>query len=286
MSAARRRAGGPGAPRLSPRWVSLLDSFGWGTRLAAARTEGGRVVSLDVSRGEAFAEVRTGAREKNDVRIRVERLPARIFDRALGAVAARASLAASLLSGRIANEVEAAFAAAGRPLFPAKAEDLSVACTCGRTPAPCPHASAVLIRLGELLDQDPFILFLLRGRERGEVLATLRRHRSLPASGTVGAPLAGPRKGTEPAEPLPANALEKPELFFRPLLPAAALRTTFAPPEHPEAVLTRLGPPPLADPDASRLLVELHRAIGMGAAERLAEWEWRRAGGRGRSETA
>lgn len=285
MIAVRRRAGGPGAPRLSPRWVSLLDSFGWGARLAAARTEGGRIVSLDLSRGEAFAEVRTGSKEKNDVRIRVEKLPARLFDRALGAVAARASLAASLLSGRIAAEVEAAFASTGRALFPAKADELSVTCTCGRTPAPCPHAAAVLLRIGELLDGDPFLLFLLRGREREEVLATLRQHRALPASGTAGAPLAGPRKGVEPAEPLPANALEKPELFFRPLLPAAALRTTFAPPEHPEAVLTRLGPAPLADPDAARLLVELHRAIGMGAAERLAEWEWRRAGGRGRTET-
>jgi hypothetical protein len=43
----------------------------------------------------------------------------------------------------------------------------------------------------------------------------------------------------------------------------------------------RFGPPPLHDLEASRLLLELHRAIGLGARERLAGWEWRRAGGRG-----
>ncbi|HEX2720158.1 MAG TPA: hypothetical protein VHM71_04330, partial [Candidatus Deferrimicrobium sp.] len=68
--------------------------------------------------------------------------------------------------------------------------------------------------------------------------------------------------------------------FYRPGEPVAALRSSFAPQEHPEAVLTRLGPPPFRDAEASRLLVDLHRAIGLGARERLAEWEWRKAGGR------
>jgi hypothetical protein len=79
-----------------------------------------------------------------------------------------------------------------------------------------------------------------------------------------------------PREALPETSLTSPELHYKPLLPASALRTTFSPPEHPDAVLIRLGPPPLADPDAARLLTDLHHAIGAGAAERLNDWEWRR----------
>jgi uncharacterized Zn finger protein len=141
------------------------------------------------------------------------------------------------------------------------------------------------VLLGDALADDPFLVFLLRGLPREEVLAGLQRaRRRAPPSG---APQDGPgdavapRRAEEPPEPLPAAVLERPELFYRPGEPASALRTVFAPAEHPEAVLTRLGPPPLDDPEASRLLLELHRAIGLGARERLADWEWRRAGGRG-----
>ncbi|HPA39806.1 MAG TPA: PfkB family carbohydrate kinase [Phenylobacterium sp.] len=59
------------------------------------------------------------------------------------------------------------------------------------------------------------------------------------------------------------------------------LKTRFVPPENPEALLTRLGPPPLQDEEAARLLVEMHRAIGRGAADRLTEAEWRRVTPRG-----
>ncbi|HKC23992.1 MAG TPA: hypothetical protein VKF32_04580, partial [Thermoanaerobaculia bacterium] len=68
-----------------------------------------------------------------------------------------------------------------------------------------------------------------------------------------------------------------PERFFRPLAPLASLLAPYAPATAPDAVLTTLGPPPLEDPDAARLLAELHRAIGLGAKERLSEWEWRRS---------
>src|ERR1019366_4995487 len=90
-----------------------------------------------------------------------------------------------------------------------------------------------------------------------------------------------PGGAAETPEPLPRHILERPELFYRPGEPVAALRSSYAPPDHPEAVLTRLGPPPFRDAEASQLLVDLHRAIGLGARERLAEWEWRKAGGRG-----
>ena len=48
--------------------------------------------------------------------------------------------------------------------------------------------------------------------------------------------------------------------------------------EPTDTIPARLGPPPFSDPEASRLVEDFHRAIGLGAAERLAEWEWRRAG--------
>ena len=161
----------------------------------------------------------------------------------------------------------------GRTLLPATADDLVVSCTCD-APLPCvargrrgrpPRRRA---RRGRVPRVPP------ARAPREEVLAGLQRARRRP--GAVGHGAAR-RRRPGPAAPrasrpsrCPRQVLERPELFYRPGEPAAALRTVFAPPEHPEAVLTRLGPPPLHDSEASRLLLELHRAIGLGARERLA----------------
>ena len=81
-----------------------------------------------------------------------------------------------------------------------------------------------------------------------------------------------------PLEPLPEVRADS---FYRPLVPVSQLKSRFVPPEHPEALMTRLGPPPLEDEEAAKLLVEMHRAIGRGAADRLSEAEWRRVTPRG-----
>ena len=201
-------------------------------------------------------------------------------------MAARARFAADLLAGRIPDDVEAAFsghrAARSSPRTPTRSSCRARAtrrfpCVARGRRSPCSSATR--------LADDAFLVFLLRGVPREELLEGLQRARTRPERGPrPRRPRTGPASlaaRTEPPEPLPAAVLERPELFYRPGEPAAALRAVLAPPEHPEAVLTRLGPPPFKDPEAARLLIELHRAIGLGARERLADWEWRRAGGRG-----
>jgi len=227
--------------------------------------------------------VRRADGRREEARITLRPLPPSALRKALSVMAARARFAADLLAGRIPDDVEAAFSGTGRTLLPAKADEVTALCTCD-APLPCVHAGAAAVLLGDALADDAFLVFMLRGLPREELLQGLQRARTrAAAAGTVRAARAAdePRRVEEPPEPLPASVVEKPDLFYRPGEPTAALRAVFAPPEHPEAVLTRLGPPPLHDADAARLLVDLHRAIGLGARERLADWEWRRAGGRG-----
>jgi uncharacterized Zn finger protein len=267
------------------RFLARLASFGWDEALVDGRAAalGGGVVSFEVSKAGVRAEVRRADGHREEARLGLRALPPSALRKALSAMAARARFAADLLAGRIPDDVEAAFSGTGRTLLPTRADELTVACTCD-APLPCVHAGAAAVLLGDALADDPFLVFLLRGLPREELLAGLQRARTRPSSAgpARNASEAGePRRHEEPLEPLPPAVLERPETFYRPGEPASALRTVFAPPEHPEAVLTRLGPPPLHDPEAARLLTELHRAIGLGARERLADWEWRRAGGRG-----
>ncbi len=279
-------------PRAAPpesgwafRFLARLASFGWDEALVDGRAAAlaGAVVAFEVGKAGVRADVRRADGRREEARIHLRALPPSALRKALSVMAARARFAADLLAGRIPDDVEAAFSGTGRTLLPAKADEVTALCTCD-APLPCVHAGAAAVLLGDALQDDAFLIFLLRGLPREELLAGLQRARTRPAH-------AGPersasradeaRRPEEPPEPLPSAVLEKPELFYRPGEPPSALRAVFAPPQHPEAVLTRHGPPPLHDAEASRLLMDLHRAIGLGARERLADWEWRRAGGRG-----
>ena len=267
------------------RFLARLAALGWEDALADGRAVAlsGAVTSLEIGRAGARADVKAVDGHLEETSLSLVSLSTAAKRRVLKAMSARARFAADLLAGRLPEDVEGAFQGTGHTLLPVDAGDVVFRCSCAEVPGPCAHAGALAVLLGDRLQDDPFLVFLLRGVPREELLAGLQRARTRPErkSGSDATDPAAPRNAADPPEPLPRHVLERPELFYRPGEPVAALRGSYAPPDHPEAVLTRLGPPPFKDPEASRLLVDLHRAIGLGARERLAEWEWRKAGGRG-----
>jgi uncharacterized Zn finger protein len=283
MTARKRLFDAPAVP---------APATGWGERWLAAASGAGRarlekgralvaegaITALAVKPGLVEAEVRDRGRSLLSLKIRVRPLNEKVFDSALKAFAERARTAAELLAGSLPEEADAVFSAAGGPLLPVSTNEVSVTCPCG-DPTACRHSAAVHVALAERFDRDPFLLLLLRGKGREDVLSRLREARS---RRTLPPAPAAPKKAVAaaavPLEPLPDV---RPESFFRPLVAVSSLKTRFVPPEHPEALLTRLGPPPLQDDEAARLLVEMHRAIGRGAADRLTEAEWRRVTPRG-----
>jgi len=268
---ARRRALMALLPGYRERWIAALRGFGWPVPVPRGRT-----ARVTVGRDGVSATVRTGG-SPQQVRVRLVPFPARTFEAAVRRLAGRAASAASLLSGRLPEEAESAFVTTRYGLLPRRPEEVEQSCTCGKAP-PCDHLLAVHAALAARLAIDPMLLFELRGRSRGEVLEAVRRHRSLaaPVRADVAPGGASPRE--EAPVPLPETALERPESFFKPLLPPAALARTTASGEGSDTVLAGLGPPPFSDAEAARLVADFHRAIGLGASERLAEWEWRRAG--------
>jgi uncharacterized Zn finger protein len=267
------------------RFLARLAALGWEDALQDGRAVAlsGAVTSLEIGRAGARADIKAADGHLEETSLSLFPLATVAKRRVLKAMAARARFAAHLLAGRLPDDVEGAFQGTGHTLLPLDAGDVVFRCSCAQVPGPCAHAGALAVLIGDRLQDDPFLVFLLRGVPREELLEGLQRARTRSERrlGSDAADPATPRNATDLPEPLPRHVLERPELFYRPGEPVAALRGSYAPPDHPEAVLTRLGPPPFKDPEAARLLVELHRAIGLGARERLAEWEWRKAGGRG-----
>jgi hypothetical protein len=83
---------------------------------------------------------------------------------------------------------------AGVELLPVAGE-IGPRCSCPDWADPCKHAAAVIYLVSDVLDADPFALFLLRGRTREEVLAALRLRRAASSTRRVAAESTDPDRG-------------------------------------------------------------------------------------------
>jgi uncharacterized Zn finger protein len=85
---------------------------------------------------------------------------------------------ALLLAGEMPQDIEEAFQTAGVSLFPDRRDDLTTHCSCPDWSNPCKHVAATHYILGERFDEDPFLLFRLRGRSQEQILQGLRQRRA------------------------------------------------------------------------------------------------------------
>ncbi|MBI2889303.1 MAG: SWIM zinc finger family protein [Nitrospirae bacterium] len=248
------RRGRIGETWWSERWIGVLESFGWHNRLLRGRTyaRGGQVVGFDLLPGLVTARVQGSRPQPYDVEIRLRPLGDREWDRVLDPMATQAIFAAKLLAGEMPRDIEGAFRAARIPLFPRSGRDLQTACTCPDWANPCKHIAAVYYVLAERFDKDPFMLFVLRGRTKEQILEALRVRRLAPFGGPVreSAPVEKPAAPTEPPDffpPAPPPALpveDTLDRFWEPLAPLKEIEVTLEKPPVPCALLRRLGDPP------------------------------------------
>jgi len=234
---ARSRRGAFGQSWWARRWIAVLEGLELGGRLQRARhyARRGQVVAIALDKGRVEADVQGSRPEAYHVTIEVQTLSAPEWTRLVDELAAEARFAASLLAGRMPDDVEEAFAAAGLSLFPKRRESLRTSCTCPDWSNPCKHIAAVYYLLGEEFDRDPFLIFRLRGLDRDELVALLDR-----------AMVMAPRQRPEPAaraekpEPLPA----RPGAFWQGGELPDDLDGEVEPPPATAALLARLGPFP------------------------------------------
>ncbi len=200
--APRPRRPGPGAPRARGKasfgqtwwgaaWVEALEGR---ARLDPNRLPRGRayartgaVGALDARPGEITAAVQGSRRTPYQVRVRVRTFSPEEWETVLDALCSEIGHTAALLDGEIAPGVADDARAVGLDLLPGPGE-LQPRCTCPDWADPCKHAAAVCYLFADVLDEDPFALFTLRGRGRDEVLAGLRARRSAGIGSSPGGP--------------------------------------------------------------------------------------------------
>lgn len=157
------------------RWIQVLESFGIQSRLARGKAYArkGQVTSLEILPGEIKAKVQGSRSTPYKVSIKLKTLAKTDWEMIGATIGDQPIIAAKLLSGEMPEEAEAIVKRAGVSLFPSKVKDLMTNCSCPDWSDPCKHIAAVHYLVAEAFDQDPFLLFKLRGIEREEFLKML-----------------------------------------------------------------------------------------------------------------
>jgi uncharacterized Zn finger protein len=165
------------------RWIGALTPLMDSARLSRGRSYArqGQVIDIQVMPGQVNSRVQGSRPRPYKVNIQLRPLSDTQWETVLDALAEQAIFAAQLLNGEMPPDVEEVFQAVRVPLFPTKRGDLQTDCSCPDSANPCKHIAAVYYLLGERFDEDPFLLFGLRGRSKEQVIAALRERRAAEA---------------------------------------------------------------------------------------------------------
>ncbi|GLW47085.1 hypothetical protein Stsp02_27470 [Streptomyces sp. NBRC 14336] len=232
-----------------------------GRRLARA----GGVGAVSVRPGRVTAVVQDRDRTHHRADVLLEELSEDQWDRFLGMTAERAGHVAALLDRDMPPHLVEDAAVTGVELLPGMGE-LQAECDCGAWDH-CAHTAALCYQVARLLDHDPFVLLLLRGRSEKALLEDLQARS---ARGAAPAEAVSEPEGVDAAEAFAAGDIlpplpDLPELPEEPGVPPSLDTETPPPAGTDPAALEYLAARTAAE--AHRLLVDALRADPHSRAE-------------------
>ena len=154
------------------RWCKHLESFSdYANRLPRGRTyvRNGSVCHLAIRTGRIDAIV--SGSELYEVTIRIDKLKAAVWKSVKSRCAGQIGSMLELLQGKLSREVMSVVTDRERGLFP-KPGEIRFDCSCPDWASMCKHVASVLYGVGSRLDGHPESLFVLRGVDTAELIAT------------------------------------------------------------------------------------------------------------------
>ena len=154
------------------RWCEHLESFSdYANRLPRGRTyvRNGSVCHLAIQPGRIDAIV--SGSELYDVTIRIDKLKTVVWKSVKTRCSGQIGSMLELLQGKLSQQVMGVVTDRDRGLFP-KPGEIKLDCSCPDWATMCKHVASVLYGVGSRLDDCPESLFLLRGVDTAELIAT------------------------------------------------------------------------------------------------------------------
>ena len=188
------------------KFITAIENLTDSGRLSRGRTyaRGKKVKGFDINGNLVTAHVRGsvnpyfGVHKEPLYNITIELQPLSEAKRsaAVAAMASKASVISRLLLNEIPDDIEKTFQSLNLTLLPGSQKDFKTSCSCPDWSNPCKHIAGVYYLVAAELDQDPFLLFELRGLSRQDLIKELSKS---PLGQALSAELQSEQTALEPA---------------------------------------------------------------------------------------
>jgi uncharacterized Zn finger protein len=152
-------------------WCQNLERYSdYANRLPRGRTylRNGSVIDLKIEAGKVMARVMGSS--LYDIKLTIKAVPTKQWQQVAGDCARSIDSLVELLQGRFSSAVMERIARPGTGLFPTPTQ-IAFTCSCADAATLCKHVAATLYGIGARLDQEPELLFHLRGVDAKDLIA-------------------------------------------------------------------------------------------------------------------
>lgn len=161
------------------RFIKALEAFTDEARLQRGRSyaRGGKVLNFQIEQNHITARVKGsvnpyfGVSKEPTYNISIEITPIAKtrWKEIIHQLSSKASAVSRLLINEVPENIEDSFSELGLHLLPNNKKDFQTSCSCPDYANPCKHIAGVYYLVASQLDQNPFLLFELRGLSKAEL---------------------------------------------------------------------------------------------------------------------
>jgi uncharacterized Zn finger protein len=172
-------------PWWGKRFIEALEDFTDSARLGRGRSyaRNGKIKEHQINGGKITAKVRGSVNPYFGVykeplyktTIEIAAIAPGDWSKVISRLGSKASLISKLLMNEVPDNIEETFAELKLHLLPNSHADFETKCSCPDWENPCKHIAGVYYLVASELDQDPFLLFELRGISRTKLQEELAR---------------------------------------------------------------------------------------------------------------
>jgi uncharacterized Zn finger protein len=167
------------------RFIEALEKFTDSGRLGRGRAyaRNGKIKEHQIKDGKVSAKVRGSVNPYFGVTkeptyttsIEIKTISEADWSKIVARLGTKASIISKLLLGEVPDNIESIFAEMNLHLLPHNRQDFQTKCSCPDSSNPCKHIAGVYYLVATQLDQDPFLLFELRGISRSKLQEELAK---------------------------------------------------------------------------------------------------------------
>ena len=163
----------------SVKFLEAMDYFESDSRITQGKNyaKKGQVYDLQVCKGIITAKVQCTKAKPFSVKIEFRTFTNEEWFQLFSEMVAKASFAAELLLGKIPLDIQRISTKLNLSFFPKIKDDIKAACNCPDWANPCKHIAAVYYIFADIINNEPALLFKIRGKAINEITEILNEMR-------------------------------------------------------------------------------------------------------------